>query len=45
MRVHPECGNPNSHGVIDVKRKVKLFMTLTFPSTLSYIAKVNGWTQ
>lgn len=45
MRVHPECGNPDTHSVTDVKQKVKLFVNLIFPSTLSYIAKVNGWTQ
>lgn len=45
MRVHPECCNPDTHSVIDVKHKVKLFVNLTFPSTLSYIAKVSGWTQ
>lgn len=43
MKVHLECGNV--HSVTDVKRKVKLFTNLTFPSTLSYIAKVNGWSQ
>lgn len=45
MGVHPECGNPDTHSVRDENHKVKLLMNLTFPSTLSYIAKVNGWTQ
>lgn len=43
MKAHPECGDPGTHGVIDVKHKVKLFMNLKFPFTLSYIANTNKY--
>lgn len=43
MKAHPEGGDPDTHGVIDVKHKVKLLMNLTFPFTLSYIANTNKY--
>lgn len=42
---HPEHGDPDTHSVIDVKHKVKLFMNLTFRFILSYIANTNKYVK
>jgi len=42
-KAHPQGGDPDTHSLIDVKHKVKLFLNLTFPFTSSYISNTNKY--